>query len=118
MYAGGWKEKSHPWVDYKWDTAWWYGGVPTASWSWTSAEHFYRMSKALERTTTAKYITDLRRGDLLQYKYKKSTDMVHSMVVTKRVGSEVYLNFHTGNTLNKPFSKIRHYDAYWFGHHV
>ena len=118
MLAGGWKEKSHPWIDYKWDTAWWYGGTPTASWSWTSAEHFYRMSKALDRTTTAKYITDLRRGDLLQYKSKSSANMNHSMVVTKRAGSEVYLSYHTGHTLNKPFSKMRTLDVYWFGHHV
>lgn len=118
MYAGGWKEVSHPWVDYKQDDAWWYGGIPTNSWTWSGAENFYRMTKALKRTTTAKYVSDLRVGDLLQYKNKGATNMTHSMVVTKKSGSTVYLSYHTTNTLNKPFSSLKGLNVTWYGHHV
>lgn len=118
MLQGGWKEKFHVWVDYKWDTAWWYGGIPTNSWTWSSAENFYRMTKALNRSTTAKYVTDLRVGDLLQYKNKGSSTMSHSMVVTKKSGANIYLSYHSVNTLNKPFSALKNLNVTWYGHHV
>lgn len=118
MYAGGWKEVSHPWIDYKQDDAWWYGGIPTNSWTWSGAENFYRMTKALNRTTTAKYVSDLRVGDLLQYKSSGATNMTHSMVVTKKSGSTVYLSYHTTDTLNKPFTSLSGLNVTWYGHHV
>ena len=118
MLAGGWKEVSHPVVDYKWDNAWWYGGIPTNSWTWSGAENFYRMTKALDRTTTATRVSDLRVGDLLQYKLKTSSTMTHSMVVTAKSGSTIYLSYHSSNTKNKPFSSFITSDKSWFGHHV
>jgi hypothetical protein len=118
MFAGGWKEVAHPYVDYKNDDAWWYGGVPTNSWTWSGAENFYRMTKALKRTTTAKYVSDLRVGDLLQYKAKNASTMTHSMVVTAKSGSTVYLSYHTSNTKNKPFTQLSGLSVTWFGHHV
>ncbi|QVI60728.1 amidase domain-containing protein [Nocardioides faecalis] len=99
----------------------WYGGIPAASWTWSAAENFYKMTKALRRSTSAKYVTDLRRGDLLQYKSKSSSTMTHSMVVTKKTSnttSGVYLSYHSTNTLNKPFSKMVGLNVTWFGHHV
>lgn len=118
MLAGGWDEKSHPWPDWKSDKAWWYGGIPTNSWTWSGAENFYRMTKALDRTTTAKYVTDLRVGDLLQYKAKGAANMTHSMIVTKKSGTNIYLTYHTSDTLNKPFSALADKKVTWFGHHV
>jgi len=64
------------------------------------------MTKALSRTTTATYVTDLRVGDLLQYKLKTSSTMNHSMVVTYKSGANIYLSYHTTNTKNRPFSEI------------
>lgn len=38
MEAGGWEQVSHPYLDYKGDNAWWYGGgllfnYPPNSWT-------------------------------------------------------------------------------------
>lgn len=118
MLAGGWRQVSYPWIDYQSSSSWWYGGVPTSSWTWSSAEDFYRMTKALGRTTTARYVSDLRVGDLLQYKSNGATNMTHSMVVTSKSGTTVYLSYHTTNTKNKPFSQLSGLNVTWFGHRV
>ena len=121
MFAGGWKEVYHFWVDYKWDNAWWYGGIPTNSWTWSGAENFYRMAngpKGLHRTKMLNSVYDLEVGDILQYKLKSHTNMTHTMIVTKKVSGMPYLSYHINSTLNKPLSDIlkRTKDATWFAH--
>jgi hypothetical protein len=117
-YAGGWKQVEDGLISYKSDKSWWYGGIPTASWTWTGAENFYRMTKALKRTTTPEYVLNLRVGDFLQYKNKGASAMTHSMVVTNKSGTNLYLSYHTSNTRNKPYSAISGLKVTWYGHWV
>jgi hypothetical protein len=49
---------------------------------------------------------------------KTSSNMTHSMVVTKKSGSNIYLSYHSNNTLNRPFSEMKNLNVSWYGHHV
>lgn len=112
--AGGWRESSG-W--YKDDTSWWYGGVPDASWTWTSAEYWYRFARVQsQRAGIITNVWHLNPGDVLQYKNAGSSIMNHSMVTTYRNGSDIRLSYHTTNTKNKPLKDILTSDRIFFAH--
>ena len=120
MYNGGWTQVFHPWVDYKQDDAWWYGGLPRNTWTWSGAENFYRMAtgpNGLHRTTLVNDPYQLEPGDILQYKAKGESNMTHTMIVTKTGADGMpYLSYHTNNTLDKPFSEMANKEVTWFAH--
>lgn len=114
MEAGGWEQVSHPYLDYKDDNAWWYGGglpfsYPLNSWTWSGAENFFRMangSGGLKRTTLLNNFYELQPGDILQYKAKGATEMTHTMIVTKVENGEPYLSYHTDDQIDQPLSSM------------
>ncbi len=117
MKAGGWKEVSHPWIDYKSSGAWWYGGIPTNSWSWSGAQNFYDMTRTLKRTTLLNKVYSSVKGDIIQYKINGNTNMTHTMLVTAKAASGMpYLTYHTPNTKNKPYSSITTSGKKWYVH--
>ncbi len=120
LHAGGWQFQTGLWNS---DSAWWgYNRPlpPQASYPWGGAENFYRFAvNNSKRTTIHKYVSDSRVGDILQFKNPGQTNMTHSMVVTKKSGSMIYLTYHTKNTKNKPFSEINNTAGRkWFAHKV
>jgi hypothetical protein len=58
----------------------------------------------------------LRIGDLVQYA-DSSGRMVHSMIVTKKDDSDIYVSYHTSETLDQRLSEIieAHPDYAFYG---
>lgn len=123
MLAGGWKEKSHFYPDYRNDNAWWYGGIPRNSWTWSGAENFYRMARGssggLKRTKRLPNVYQLVEGDILQYKPRGARNMRHTMLVTGKTKSGVpRLSYHSPKRKNVPFTavKAKVKNVLWFTH--
>ena len=115
MHQGGWKTVSGC---YRSDKAWWYNALNT-SYSWGGAENFYRFAvNESKRAKTLRYVKDLWLGDILQYKSKGATNMSHTMIVTNWINKIPYLTYHTRDTLNKPFTAVKHLDVTWFALNV
>ncbi|MGC4154640.1 MAG: amidase domain-containing protein [Propionicimonas sp.] len=115
MLAGGWKEENY----YLWndDRAWWYGGVPTNSHTWSGAENWYKFARVhSKRTTHLAAVDSTVVGDVVQFKDKGETNMTHSMVVTKKSGSTTYVSGHTPDVKNAPASSYNKSGRTWYPH--
>lgn len=121
MLAGWWQEKSHWYPDYRNDNAWWYGGIPRNSWTWSGAESFYRMARGskggLNRTKALPSVYQLVEGDILQYKHRGEGEMRHTMIVTGKTASGVpLLSYHSPKRKNVPFTSLKVKNVQWFTH--
>ncbi|WP_377466952.1 amidase domain-containing protein [Populibacterium corticicola] len=111
LNAGGWKHVSGAETSVK---AWWYTKdkgtnrkKDKTSTSWVNAEDWYRFAR--NESKRARIITNLNSvvvGDIIQIKYENKKRMNHSMVVTKKVGTKVYLSYNSVDRLNKPLSEL------------
>lgn len=118
MAAGGWGQ-IRGW--YRSDSVWWYSGnwKLWASWTWTSAEHWYRFARnTSKRAGVVNNVYKLRPGDVLQYKGSNSPEMNHSMVVTGTSHGVPLLSYHTKNTKDKPFTAMNSKGLTWFAHSI
>lgn len=121
VYAGGWQFT--PGRDDADPARWYYARLTTGpdhtfdSWSrtWSAAENFYQFAvNHSRRVATLPGVYDLLPSDILQAVWDGNTthNMDHTMFVTdKRINdagwlTEVYLTYHSNNTLNKPFQDI------------
>ncbi|MDO5094331.1 MAG: amidase domain-containing protein [Propionibacteriaceae bacterium] len=119
LHAGGWQFQYGLWRS---NWAWWgYNRrvPPKASYPWGGAENFYRYAaQNTGRTSIHRYMSQIRVGDILQYRADGYTNMNHSMVVTKKDSRTFYLTYHTDDTRNRPFTDIDPTGKTWYAHKV
>ena len=137
LLAGGWAMAGGSCSDRKSDGAWWYGdwncvypGV-RASYTWSGAQNLYNFMSASGRGTGLSKVADLEIGDVLQMEFTADDPtepynlghVGHSMVVTGKHDSNIYLSYHTDDHLNEPFwgpggILSRHPTAKYYAWHV
>lgn len=109
---GGWLFKTGFYQD---NNNWWYGLV-TQTYTWAGAQNWSIF--APQRTTRLANVWDMRIADVLQYDSDHDGKKDHTMLVTKWTSSEIYMTFHTTNTLNKSLSSIiaAHAGVWWYAY--
>ncbi len=121
MLAGGWSmvgERSFS--KRKGDDAWWYGGAwwTRASYTWAGAHNFFKFLTTGKRGVQVRDVTSLGLADVIQIK-NATGHVYHTMIVTKKTGSDLLLSYHTSDHLDEPLSAIRgrlalgHQFVYW-----
>jgi hypothetical protein len=114
LRAGGWAMKTG-W--YRNSDVWWYNSL-NQSWTWINADLWYDFAIGQGRTHSLPYVYDLVESDVLQADWQRDGTIDHSMMVTKRSNGEIYLTYHTNNTLERSFSSIyaSSPNAWWYAH--
>ncbi len=108
LKAGGWPSEQG-W--YRSPSNWWYDfSTVTAgqSWTWINADYFFDFIYNRPRARTINRVADLIPGDVISVDFDNDSVIDHTMLVsTKSNSGEIYLAYHTNNTLDKKF-----YDFY------
>lgn len=113
LREGGWAFKTGLWTD---DNNWWYNALNQTH-SWAGAENWSHF--APQRTTALTNIWQMSIADVLQLDFNKDGIMDHTMVVTKKTSSEIYMTYHTTDTLNRPLSELQALyanSAWWYSY--
>lgn len=122
--AGGWEDVSG---DRTSNDSWWYSSLGTwnTSYTWAAAENWFWFAGPFHsgRTETLDYVHQMGVSDVLQVDFDANDNISHSMFVTRRDGTgamadELYLTYHSTDTLNKKFSSIfaANPDAWYHAH--
>jgi hypothetical protein len=111
--AGGWPQISG-W--YRSTNYWWYNSL-NQTWTWVNAHYWALFTYYRPRANMARYISDMRVGDILEADWNADGDIDHAMVVTGKTSSDIYLTYHSNNTKNKPFRELLagNKQAKWYG---
>jgi hypothetical protein len=97
-----------PYHGYRKDTySWWYSSSSYHANTWTVAGDLYRFIRNSHWADATTSISSLRVGDVLQADWQPDTRIDHTMMVTKKDSSGIYLSYHSNDTVNKPFSKVQ-----------
>ncbi len=114
MRAGGWTDVTGQSVA---TSNWWYNAF-TQSATWTAAQNWELFTYNRPRASMASFVSDLRVGDILQADWTSNGTTDHSMVVTSKSGSDIYLTYHSNNVVNRSFSSILadNPNATWYGY--
>jgi hypothetical protein len=98
LKAGGWTETG--WIKYS-DGAWYYSS-PEPSWTWGGAQNLFDFIQGSGRAwKIAPSIYDLWEGDVVQFKFPNDTNIHHTMIVSKVVNGNPYVNYHSGPAQDK-----------------
>ena len=133
LIAGGWTMAGGSCDDRKSDQAWWFGprqcrwvgGRPwttevKASFTWGGAQNLYNHMQTMQRGTAVGSPMDLEPGDILQMDmgegHYNAGRIGHSMVVTDKSATELFLSYHEDHHLDEPLSAIkgRYPGARWY----
>lgn len=107
VYAGSW-----PYDETGSRTApdtWYYGTfTATTSYSWAGAHNWYQFTNQSGRAFIVSYFSDMLTGDVLQADFGPSPDgnISHTMMVTSKSGSTIFLTYHTNNTLDRSIDDL------------
>lgn len=124
LLAGGWTMVGGTCDDRKDDNVWWFKpmecrwvkGRPwlkevKASFTWGGAQNLYRFMKQSSRGVDVYDPMDLEIGDVLQMDmgpgHYNAGRIGHSMIVTDKTDTELYLSYHEDHHLDEPLSVIR-----------
>ncbi len=104
MLAGGWPmilgPKRHPIV--------WWTERDVSSNSWASAVGLFTYLWLFSGDRVRKCgINDLDLGDIMMMQVPGFTNPDHAMVVTQKHGSDIYLSYHSTDSLHKPLNDIQ-----------
>lgn len=112
--AGGWPDVTGQSVA---TSNWWYNAFTQSS-TWVGAHNWMLFTYNRPRASMAAFVSDLRVGDILQADWMSDGTIDHSMVVTSKSGSEIYLTYHSNDTAGKSFSSIwaQNPNATWYGY--
>jgi hypothetical protein len=133
LLAGGWKMAGGSCDDRKDNTAWWFkpmdcrwvGGRPwttqvKASFTWGGAQNLYWFMKESGRGADVSDPMDLEIGDVLQMDmgpgHYNAGRIGHSMIVTDKSATDLFLSYHEDHHLDEPWSAIkgRYPSARWY----
>ncbi len=107
LYAGGW---TYVRGFYTLNYVWWFDSKwirPAQSYTWVNANLWFQFINSRPRGTLARNIRDLVPGDILQADWNRDGHIDHSMIVTKKDSmGNIYLTYHSNNTVDKPFSAL------------
>jgi len=114
VYAGGWAMVSG-W--YQSNDAWWYNDL-NQSYTWAGAENWYWFATGSGRTYVLSNVWYMGIADVLQLDFERDNVINHSMMVTYTTSDELYLSYHTTDTLNRSLSSIivAYPSALYFAH--
>ena len=101
MREGGWTFVLGLWND---DTHWWYNALNQTH-SWAGAQNWANFAPT--RTTFLTNIWQMGIADVLQMDFNKDGIKDHSLLVTKVTTSEIYMTYHSTDTLNRPLSELQ-----------
>lgn len=114
MEAGGWTMivGSEYCADREKSSVWWFkrNGCERrflsnvhASHTWGGAANFSFFLRRSGRGTLAAHVMDLNIGDVLQINRPGGGKKDHTMVVTQKTASNLYLSYHSDKLLDEPF---------------
>jgi Putative amidase domain len=107
MRAGGWTDVAG---FYTLNYVWWFTSkwsYPSQSHTWINAHLWFTFISSRPRATLARNVRDLVPGDVLQADWDRDGRIDHSMIVTKKDSfGNIYLTYHSTNTVDKPFSSL------------
>jgi hypothetical protein len=107
MRAGGWTDvKGFYTLNY----VWWFTSkwnYPSQSHTWINAHLWFTFTSSRPRAALARNVRDLVPGDVLQADWDRDGRIDHSMIVTKKDSyGNIYLTYHSTNTVDKAFSAL------------
>ena len=103
MRAGGWPDESGLYLNAK---AWWYN-LANQSRSWINVSFFNDFT--LDYSGRGVELSDpigLLTGEVLQVDFEDDNEKDHSMIVTSRGTGDIYLTYHSNDTLNRSYLEI------------
>ncbi len=109
MLEGGWTMIGGSFSDRTRNDVWWFGKsyFAKASYTWGGAQNFADFVTTSGRGTRAATEMDLEEGDVLQMIFSGSSTIGHSMVVTGKSATDLFMSYHTSDHLNEPLSAIK-----------
>jgi hypothetical protein len=109
MLAGGWEMIGGDFRDRTRDDVWWYGEshFTRASYTWGGAANFARFITSSKRGARELDLMKLDVGDVVQIKFADDDHIGHSMVITKKSTTDLFLSYHSVAKLDEPLSAIR-----------
>lgn len=112
---GGWKFAQWADGDRTNPNQWWYGLI-NQTYTWAGAENWSWF--APQRTVHLSNVWDMSKTDVLQYDGDRNGTMDHTMIVTKKTTTEIYMTYHTSDHLDRPLSEIiaGHSGAWWYSY--
>lgn len=115
MYAGGWTMVSG--VYYTSNSAWWYNSL-NQSYPWAGAHNWYFFATGSHRTYDLASVWMMLLADVLQMDFNRDGRIDHTMIVTIVGSSDLYLTYHSTNTVNRSLrSIIAQYPSSWYYAH-
>jgi hypothetical protein len=117
MRAGGWTDVTGWYRDPK---HWWYN-ILNQTWSWVGVPYWYEFAlNHSKRTTLLSNPKSLWEGEVLQVDFTFDGTKDHTMIVTRRTSSEIYLTYHTTDTFERSFASLStaYPNARWLAHLV
>lgn len=115
MRAGGWTDVSGWYRDTR---HWWYNWL-NQTWSWVGVRHWFEFALThSRRTALLSQPRALWEGEVLQVDFENNGSMDHSMIVTRKTASEIFLTYRTVNTFERSFASLSlaFPNARWFPH--
>lgn len=114
MYAGGWTMVSGYYTN---NNAWWYNSL-NQSYTWAGAHNWYFFARGSGRTSNLGSVWYMLLADVLQMDFNRDGRIDHTMIVTVAGSSDLYLTYHSTNTLNRSLrSIIAQYPSAWYYAH-
>ncbi|MEH1055995.1 amidase domain-containing protein [Micromonospora sp. CPCC 206171] len=109
MRYGGWTF-DYGWYKYSWN--WWYNSL-NQTYTWAGAENWSQF--APRRTNSLSNVWYMSLADVLQMDFNRDGIMDHTMLVTYRSSSNIYLTYHSSDHKNRPLTDIlSSYTSSWY----
>ncbi|MFJ7155378.1 amidase domain-containing protein [Streptomyces sp. NPDC101118] len=122
MRSGGWATTSGSMSSRGDNRKWFYGNYTwTTSYTWAGAENWYWFAtRHSGRTKPLDNVWKMLPSDVLQADWGPypNDNINHTMIVTAKSSSEIYLSYHTSNTYNKKLSTLiaEKPRTWWYAH--
>lgn len=116
--AGGWGMITGYYTN---DDVWWYtsGFLGHQSYTWAGAQNWLQFAvNRSHRTTILASVWHMQPADVMQMDFDRDNNINHSMIVTKVGAGDIYLSYHTTDTLDRSLkSIIASYPTAWYYSH-
>lgn len=114
MYAGGWTMVTGYYTN---NNVWWYNWL-NQSYTWAGAHNWYFFARGSGRTSYLSNVWYMLIADVLQMDFTRDGQINHTMIVTVVGSSDLYLTYHSDNTLNRSLNSIiLQYPNSWYYAH-